>query len=177
VARDVLHHGRLARVGARFGVDDITTLEVREAQPGKPSAALAAGEPSKRDTHLLAANALRGLRSLLTNRQRAEFDRRPNARKLLDTLVVGRPDQERLDDPCPPTAASIWVLMSRRAGSCHSQLMRGSIAAARRQPTSSPVSAPRGGRCGRSQRPRISGGSSGSRSGRRPHRAGTRFRG
>jgi hypothetical protein len=44
-------------------VDDITTLDVREAQPGKPSAALAAGEPSKRDTHLLAANALRGLRS------------------------------------------------------------------------------------------------------------------
>lgn len=40
----------------------------------------------------------------------------PNARKLLDTLVVGRPDQERLDGPCPPTAASIWVLTSTSCG-------------------------------------------------------------
>ena len=82
-------------------MDDVTTLDVWEARPANQAPRWLPSEPSKKGHSPTRRNALRGLQSLLTIRQRAEFDRRPNARKVLDTLVVGRPDQERLDDPCP----------------------------------------------------------------------------
>jgi hypothetical protein len=97
-------------------VDDVTTLDVWEARPANQAPRWLPSEPSKKGHSPTRRNALRGLQSLLTIRQRAEFDRRPNARKVLDTLVVGRPDQERLDGPCRPTAASIWVLTSTSCG-------------------------------------------------------------
>jgi hypothetical protein len=158
-------------------VDDITTLDVGEAQPANQAPRWLPGEPSKKGHSPTRRNALRGLQSLLTSRQRAEFDRRPNARKLLDTVVVGRPDQERLDGPCPPTAASIWVLTSTSCGivpqPADEGQHRGREKAADEQSgerasrrAMRPIPTP-------TDKPRIARVASGCR----PHRPGTRFRG
>ena len=179
MAETFYSQGCLARLGARFWSERHHHAGRREAQPGKTKLRVGcSGSKSAKKGHSpTRGNALRGLQSLLTSRQRAEFDRRPNARKLLDTVVVGRPDQERLDGPCPPTAASIWVLTSTSCGivpqPADEGQHRGREKAADEQ--SGERASPRAMRPipTPTDKPRIARVASGCR----PHRPGTRFRG